>query len=63
MSQSLLFHCTHGKEEAERAILPFIVGNVAVTADQQATIFLTVEGVWLATKGYAEQEKKNGLLL
>jgi predicted peroxiredoxin len=60
MSQSLLLHCTHGKEEAERAILPFIVGNVAVTADQQATIFLTVEGVWLATKGYAEQVKKEG---
>jgi predicted peroxiredoxin len=60
MSQPLLIHCTHGKEEAERAILPFIVGNVAVTADQQATIFLTVEGVWLATKGYAEQVNKEG---
>lgn len=60
MSQPLLVHCTHGKEEAERAILPFIVGNVAVTADQQATIFLTAEGVWLATKGYAEQVKKEG---
>lgn len=60
MSQPLLVHCTHGKDEAERAILPFIVGNVAVTADQQATIFLTAEGVWLATKGYAEQVKKEG---
>jgi predicted peroxiredoxin len=60
MSQTLLFHCTHGKEEAERAILPFVVGNVAVTADQQATMFLTSEGVWLATKGYAEQVKKEG---
>ena len=60
MSLPLLFHCTHGKEEAERAILPFIVGNVAVTADQQTTIFLTAEGVWLITKGYAEQVKKEG---
>jgi len=60
MSQPLLFHCTHGKEEAEKAILPFIVGNVAVTADQQATIFLTAEGVRLVTKGYAEQVKKEG---
>lgn len=60
MSQTLLFHCTHGKEEAERAILPFIVGNVAVTAEQQATIFLTADGVWLATKGYAEQVTKDG---
>jgi uncharacterized protein len=60
MSNSLMIHCTHGKEDAERAILPFIVGNVAVTADQQATIFLTVEGVRLATKGYAEQVSKEG---
>jgi uncharacterized protein len=60
MSNPLLIHCSHGKEDAERAILPFIVGNVAVTADQQATIFLTVEGVRLATKGYAEQVNKEG---
>jgi uncharacterized protein len=60
MPQTLLLHCTHGKENAERAILPFIVGNVAVTADKPATIFLTVEGVWLATKGYAEQVNKEG---
>lgn len=60
MSNSLLIHCTHGKENAEKAILPFIVANVAVTADQQATIFLTVEGVWLATKGYADDVKKEG---
>jgi len=60
MSKPLIIHCTYGKEDAERAILPFILGNVAVTADQQATIFLTVEGVRLATKGYAEQVNKEG---
>ena len=60
MSNSLLIHCSHGKEDAERAILPFIVANVAVTADQQATIFLTVEGVWLATEGYADDVIKEG---
>jgi predicted peroxiredoxin len=60
MANPLLFHCTHGKDDPERAILPFIVGNVAVTADQKATMFLTVEGVWLATKGYAEQVNKEG---
>ncbi|HLF65663.1 MAG TPA: DsrE family protein [Saprospiraceae bacterium] len=60
MSKSLLIHCTYGKEDAERAILPFIVGNVAVTADQEAIIFLTIEGVRIATKGYAEQVSKEG---
>lgn len=60
MSQPLIIHCTYGKEDAERAILPFIVGNVAVTADQKATIFLTIEGVRIATKGYADDIKKEG---
>src|SRR5688572_5769922 len=60
MSQTLLVHGTYGKEDAERAILPFIVGNVAVTADKPAIIFLTVEGVRLATKGYAEGVNKEG---
>ena len=60
MANPLLIHCTYGKDDAERAILPFIVGNVAVTADQEATIFLTIEGVRLATKGYAEQVNKEG---
>ena len=60
MVNPLIFYCSHGKEDPERAILPFIGGNVAVTANQQATIFLTVEGVWLATKGYAEGVNKEG---
>ena len=60
MAKPLLIHCTYGKDDPERAILPFIVGNVAVTADQQATIFLTIEGVRLATKGYAQQVNKEG---
>lgn len=30
---SLLVHCTHGKEDPERATLAFIVGNVAASAD------------------------------
>lgn len=51
---------THGKEDAERATLPFIVGNVAATADQEAVVLLTVEGVWLATKGYADGTQKEG---
>ncbi|HLG40018.1 MAG TPA: DsrE family protein [Chitinophagaceae bacterium] len=60
MANPLLIHCTHGKEDPERAILPFIVANVAATADQDVTVFLTIEGVRIATKGYAEQINKEG---
>jgi predicted peroxiredoxin len=56
----ILTNCTHGKEDAERATLPFIVGNVAATADQEAVVLLTVEGAWLATKGYADGIQQEG---
>ena len=58
----LMFNCTHGKEDPERATLPFILGNVAVTADQEAVVLLTAEGVWNATRGYADSIQKEGML-
>ena len=60
MATTVMTNCTHGKEDAERAILPFIVGNVAASADQRAIVLLTIEGVWLATKGYADDIRKEG---
>jgi predicted peroxiredoxin len=53
-------NCTHGKEDPERATLPFVVANVAASADQRAIVLLTIEGVWLATRGYADGIHKEG---
>jgi len=52
--------CSHGGEDPERATLSFIFGNVAASADQATAVLLTIEGVWLATKGYAEDIHKEG---
>jgi predicted peroxiredoxin len=52
---------THGREDAERATLPFIVANIAASADQEAIVLLTIEGVWLATKGYADGVHHEGM--
>ncbi len=54
MATKILTNATHGKEDPELSTLPFIVGNVAAAADQEAVVLLTAEGVWLATKGYAD---------
>ena len=56
----LIFHCSHGREDPERAILPFIAANVAATAGQDAVVLLTIEGAWLATQGYADSIKLQG---
>lgn len=51
---AILIQGTHGAEDAEKATLPFIVGNVAATADQDTVVFLTSEAVRVATRGYAD---------
>jgi predicted peroxiredoxin len=56
----LLINCTHGREDPERATLAFVVGNVAASADQEAVVLLTIEGVRNATKGYADDIRKEG---
>lgn len=54
-------HATHGRDDPERATLPFIVANVAASADQETIVLLTIEGVWLATKGYADEIHYEGM--
>lgn len=60
MAAKILVNVTHGREDPERAILPFIVGNVAASADQEVVLLLTIEGVWLVTKDYATTVQKEG---
>jgi predicted peroxiredoxin len=50
----LLFHCTHGRDDPERATVPFIAANVAAAAGQEAVVVLTIEGAWLCKRGQAE---------
>ena len=56
----LVINATHASDDAERATLPFIIGTTALSAEQQCTIVLTVEGVHLATRGYADGIAKEG---
>jgi len=49
----VLINNTHGKDDVERAALSFVVANTALNSGQQATVLLTIEGVWVATTGYA----------
>jgi uncharacterized protein len=51
MSDMLIFNCTHGKEDPERATLPFVAANIAATAGQDAVVLCTIEAVWLGTVG------------
>jgi predicted peroxiredoxin len=60
MADKLIFNCAHGKEDPERAILPFVAANTAAIAGQEAVVLLTIEGVWLGTEGGAEGVAADG---
>jgi predicted peroxiredoxin len=51
MSDKLIFNCTHGKDDPERATLPFVAANIAATAGQEAVVLCTIDAVWLGTQG------------
>jgi predicted peroxiredoxin len=61
MSEKLIFNCTYGKEEPERATLPFVAANIAAAAGQDAIVLCTIEAVWLGTKGGTDGVAQPGL--
>ena len=56
----IMVHNTHGKDDVERASLAFVVANTSLNSGQETTVLLTVEGVWVATKGYADGVQAHG---
>ena len=58
----VMIHNTWGKDDVERVSLAFVVANTALSSGQEATVLLTIEGVWVATKGYTEGLQANGFL-
>ena len=59
-TQQLLIIATHAEEHPDKATLPFVVGNTALTMGMQVTIILQTSAVFLATRGYAEHVQAPG---
>ena len=49
MSDKLIFNCAWGRDEPERATLPFVAANIAAVAGQEAIVLCTIEAVHLGT--------------
>lgn len=58
----IMIHNTHAQDDVERASLAFVVGNTALSSGQEATVLLTIEGVRVSTKGYANGLQAEGFL-
>src|ERR1051325_3125123 len=61
MNEKLIFNCTWGREDPERATLPFVAANIAATAGQDAVVLCTIEAVRLGTKGGTDGVEAAGL--
>lgn len=57
----IIFNCVHGKEDPERATLPFIAANIAAASGQDAIVVCTVDAVWLGTPGGRDGVEATGL--
>lgn len=51
---------TCAKDSADRATVAFVIANAAVASDKETVVFLSVEGVRLAVKGYADGVAEEG---
>lgn len=57
----MLFPCSHGLAEPERATIPFIAAATAAVSGHAAKVVCTVEAVWIGTPGYAATINAEGL--
>ena len=61
MDEPLLFPCSHGEDDPERATVPFIAAATAAAAGRNAVVVCTVEAVWLGLPGHVERVADEGL--
>jgi predicted peroxiredoxin len=59
--EKIVYVGTHGPDEAERAIIPFMLANGAMVMDVEAVVILTGPGVMLALRGVADHVLVGGL--
>ncbi len=52
--------CTHAKDNTDKATVAFVVANASVASGQDTVVFLSIEGVRLATPGYADDIHEEG---
>jgi uncharacterized protein len=61
MSDLLLFPCSYGEDDPERATVPFIAAATAAVSGQRAIVICTVEASWLGLPEVAERLSAEGM--
>jgi predicted peroxiredoxin len=61
MANKFCVNLTCAKDNPDRATVAFVLAGAAAGSGKETLVFLSVEGVRLAQKGYAEDIRKEGL--
>jgi predicted peroxiredoxin len=51
---------TFAKDNPDKATVAFVIANASAASGQETVVFLTIEGVRLATPGYADDLREEG---
>ena len=63
MSDRLIFVCSHGRDDPERAIVAFAAASTAAIAGLPTAVLCTIDGVWLGTPGGTDGIRARGAAL
>ena len=60
MGNRFCVNLTHAKDDSDKATVGFVLANAALGSGKETLVFLSVEGVRLAQKGYAADIREEG---
>lgn len=60
MAEKFCVSLTCSKDNPDKATVAFVVANAAQASDKETLVFLSTEGVHLASKGYADSIHEEG---
>lgn len=56
----ILINISHSNDDVERVSLGFVIATAGLTAGQESTVLLTLDGIRIATHGYCEGLQVDG---
>jgi predicted peroxiredoxin len=60
MANKFCVNLTCAKDNSDKATVAFVLANAALGSGKETLVFLSVEGVRLAQKGYADDIREDG---
>jgi predicted peroxiredoxin len=60
MANRFCVNLTHAKDNTDRATVGFVLANAALGSGKETLVFLSIEGVRLSQKGYADDIREEG---